>query len=281
MAVLAVPLKAWGQRFMAVLAVAAAVGLVLLGRIDPIAVERMRVAVIDAILPVIDVLSRPVEAARSSIDELESHLLVHAENERLIAENDQLRLASQRMRALEMQNAALRAQLNLVPDPQPRQITARVVADSASAFVRSVLIGAGSEHGVRPGQPVINGDGLVGRVVEVGGRSARVLLLSDLISRVPVQLHSTGGRAIVAGDNGQRLQLLYVPRNAQISAGDIVATSGHGGVFPPGLPVGTLADVSENRSIVIPFAELGRLDYVRVLDYGAEAIVPPPHGDDG
>ena len=156
-----------------------------------------------------------------------------------------------------------------------------MVADSASAFVRSVLIGAGEAQGLHPGQPVVNGAGLVGRVVEVGARSARVLLITDLISRIPVYIISTGDRAIVAGDNGQRLQLLYLPRDTPVSSGDVVVTSGHGGAFPPGLPIGTLEAVSDTKTIVAPFAELGRLDYVRVLSYGAEAIVPPPPGDGG
>ena len=238
-------------------------------------------AAVDAILPVVDVLSSPVDVARATIDQLESHLLLRAENEKLAAENERLRAERQRLWALEMEITALRAQLNVVAEPQPRFVTARVVADSASAFVRSVLIGAGEAQGLHPGQPVINGEGLVGRVAEVGARSARVILITDLISRIPVHVISTGDRAIVAGDNGRRLQLLYLPRNAPVSSGDVVVTSGHGGTFPPGLPIGMLVEVNDRRTIVAPFADLGRLDYVRVLAYAAEAIIPAPPGEGG
>ena len=103
--------------------------------------------------------------------------------------------------------------------------------------------------------------------------------VTDLNSRITVLIESTGDRGILVGDNGPRPRLQYLPPNSPISPGDLVLTSGHGGVFPMGLPVGIVAEVSDSRLSVQPLADMVRLDYLRVLDYGAEGILAAPDAE--
>jgi rod shape-determining protein MreC len=122
---------------------------------------------------------------------------------------------------------------------------------------------------------VMSGTGLVGRIAEVGGGTARVLLLTDLNSRLPIAFETTHERAILAGDNTDQPQIIYLPVHAKVAVGDKLLTSGDGGVFPPGLPVGTVAAIDGGTIRVEPSADLSRIDYLRIVDFGLGGVLPP------
>src|SRR4029077_2184983 len=144
------------------------------------------------------------------------------------------------------------------PEPAATYLTARVVADSGGAYVRSVMVYAGSENGVARGQAAVTGDALGGRVAEVGSRAARGLLVTDLNLRVPVIVEGSQQRALLSGDNSERPYLRYLDTGAVIRIGDRIVTSGQGGVFPPGLPVGVVASLEGEAPRVEPYVELSR-----------------------
>jgi len=170
----------------------------------------------------------------------------------------------------------LRAQLEYVPDKRSQFVTARVVADTGGAYFHSLLINAGARQFIRRGQAVIWQGGLIGRIAEVGERSSRVLLMTDINSRIPAVVESTGDRAIVRGDNSSRPVLQFLPDNSPVSPGDRIVTSGHGGVYPPGLAVGTVAQASETIISVQPFVSVSQLNQAVILDYGVDGILPAP-----
>jgi rod shape-determining protein MreC len=120
---------------------------------------------------------------------------------------------------------------------------------------------------VRKGSPVVTGDGLVGRVVELGERFSRILLVTDLNSRVPVVVESTRYRAILEGDNTDTMKLSFVIPSDDVRLGDRIVTSGSGGLFPAGLPIGEVTAIKDGTAIVTPFVRFDRLEYVRVLRY--------------
>ena len=127
--------------------------------------------------------------------------------------------------------------------------------------------------------PLLIGGGLAGRAAAVGLRSARVLLITDINSRVPVVVEASRHRAILTGDNSGLPRLAFLPANAAVRSGDMVVTSGHGGVFPPGLPVGRISRSDDGVVRVQPFVKFERLEFVRVVDFSG---VPAPNlGDDG
>jgi rod shape-determining protein MreC len=163
-----------------------------------------------------------------------------------------------------------------VPKTALSYVTARVIANSGGAFVRMILINAGTADHVARGQAAIAGEGLVGRLTEVGDRASRVLLITDLNSRVPVTIDGTHIAAVLAGDNSERPRLMYLPSADAVKVGDRVVTSGEGGVFPPGLPVGVVSAVDGTGPRVEPYVEMSQLGYVLVADYGLARALPQP-----
>lgn len=268
------PVKGWVQRFALVLLVAIAIGLMVLGKADSRLIERVRITITDISAPMLDILSRPAASVAALIDYGHELLFLRSENARLSDENERLRHWYTVARKLEQENAAFRALLNYVPDPRPSFITARVIGDSGGAFVRTMLLNAGARDGVRKGQAVVNADGLVGRIVEAGEHSARILLLTDLNARVPVVVESTRVPAILAGDNTDNLRLTFLPVNASVSPGEQIVTSGQGGMLPPGLPIGIIAAVEDGIVWVQPSVNWDSLEYVRVLDYVLPGALP-------
>ena len=117
------------------------------------------------------------------------------------------------------------------------------------------------------------GDGLIGRSVETGERAARILLINDLNSRIPGVIGPNRYRAVLAGDNTNRPTALYLAATVQLKTGARIVTSGQGGVFPPGLPVGIVASTGAGGVRVETFVRTDRLDYVRILDFGLVNIL--------
>ena len=163
-----------------------------------------------------------------------------------------------------------------MPDRSASFVTARVVADNGGAFVRSVLVAAGSQDGVRKGDAAVTGEGLVGRVAEVGNRSARILLLTDINSRIPVVIERSRDQGILAGDNSDNPRLLYLSHGSQLLAGDRVVTSAAGGALPPGLPIGIVKSVDNGDAAVELFVDWDHVEYLRLLDYRLAGVLQGP-----
>ncbi len=275
---LATPLKVLAQRFAFLVLVAATFGLMMLGKADVVLVERLRTTVTDSVAPVLDALSRPAATVTHVIDNVRELVQLRSENARLHDENERLLRWQTVARQLESENEKLRRLLNFAPEGAVSFVSGRVIADSGGAFVRSVLLNAGAREGVRKGEAVMTGEGLAGRVTGVGERVSRVLLITDLNSRIPVMVGSGRDRGVLAGDNSDLPELLYLPDDTDIAPGARVVTSGHGGVFPPGLPVGLVTSVGDGGVRVQPYVEWERLEYVRVVDYGLDGVLTRTQG---
>lgn len=267
------PLKSWFQRGTFLLLVAASLTLMMLGKSEAPWVERARTMVADVTAPMLGLLSEPVEATERLFANLEELVDLRAENARLKAEHERLLDWQRTASRLEAENRALAKLLNLAPDPHTSFITARVVGDQVGAFVREMLVAAGARDGLKKGQAAMTGDGLAGRVADVGQRSARILLLTDINSRIPVLVERTRDRAILAGDNSNRPQLLYLKPQTELKAGDRIVTSGDGGVFPAGLPVGVVDSIDDGIVVIAPFVDWDRLEYLRIVDYALTGIL--------
>jgi rod shape-determining protein MreC len=265
---------------------------VVLGKADQVLFDSLRTNVSDAAAPVLDVLARPLNAVGSVVDGAKMALATYRQNVRLEAENARLLQWQQTALNLAADNQQLRSLLKAVPENSLSYVTARVIANSGGAFVRSILINAGSGDHVARGQAVMTGEGLVGRLTEVGDRAARVLLITDLNSRIPVTIENAHTAAVLAGDNSERPRLMYLPAADTVKIGDRIVTSGEGGVFPPGLPVGVVSVIDGAGPRVEPYVELSQLGYVLVADYGLARSLPQPmlarsnrrskaEGDDG
>jgi rod shape-determining protein MreC len=270
------PRRAALQRVGLPLLVLLSATMIILGKADQVMFESLRVSVMDRAAPLLDMASRPLAALEDLADRARGFIAVYRDNERLAEENERLLKWRQAALSLASENTELRGLLKLVPEPASSFVTARVIDNSGGAYVRNLMVRVGSENGVARGQAAITGEGLVGRVAEVGRRASRVLLITDLNSRVPVIVEGAHLRALLTGDNSDRPALRYLDTVSGIRIGDRVVTSGEGGVFPPGLPVGVIASLDGEAPRVEPYVELSQVEYLRIVDYGLADGLPKP-----
>ena len=277
----ATALRATVQRFAFVGFTMISIGLLVLGKADPLLMERTRVAIADSVAPLLAMLTRPAAAFTDGIEGIQRWLHLHEENARLRQENDRLRQWQAVALRLEAENETLRELLAFIPDPEARFVSARVIADSGGTFANSLLVFGGAAYGIGTGDAAMTGEGLAGRVVSVAAHSARILLITDLNSRIPVLIMPSRTRAILAGDNSELPRLLHMTPDRLIEPGQRVVTSGVAGAFPAGLPVGVVASVGNGVIRVKPYVERSRLDSVRIVDFGLGGIVGSRggHGD--
>jgi rod shape-determining protein MreC len=228
--------------------------------------QGVRTEAMDMLAPVIAVVNTPFSVAADYIGAVSGIAKLQDEVTRLREENARLRQWHNAALTLKAENTRLSDLLKLkVPDAHGF-ITARVISDAGNTFAKSVLVLAGDNDGVGKGQAVLAGDGLVGRVIESGHKASRILLLTDINSRVPVEVEGSGTRAILAGQNHPYPLLDHLPVDHKVKTGERVVTSGHGGLFLPDIPVG-LTYVDENGQVFVRlFADIDRLNYVRIID---------------
>ncbi len=244
-----------------------AFSLLILSHAQPEAIGALRVHVIDTVAPVLDAIARPMTAVENVMGSLRDTVSLRADNQKLRDENTHLVEWQNAVVNLEKENRELRGLLNYKAEPGLSYISARVIADTGGAYTRGLIVTAGKTDGVREGMAAMTGEGLIGRVVEVGDWSSRILLITDLNSRIPVTVAESGDRAILAGDGSTTPRLMFMPRDAASGEGAHVVTSGHGGIFPPNLPVGTLQANDHGVYAITPAADLGRVTYVRLVDF--------------
>ena len=235
--------------------------LLVLGRLNIPAVEKIQASVVDIMSPALTALSQPAAAINDVVVWFDSWIGAREENEQLRAELGLLKAWQKKAQRLEIENQRLNDLLNVKNIYSEPVATARVVGDSGGSFVRSILINAGAKDGVRKDGAVMDGNGAIGRVITVGNTSARVLLMTDINSHVPVKVAGTGINAILTGDNEYKPLLTFLPIDDQVKVGDRILTSGHGQVFPPDLPVGTVSSIDETVVRVQLYARLDRLDF--------------------
>lgn len=262
------------QRFSLPLFIGMAIALMILNRVDNPVVTNVRAQVVDVLAPALDILSRPVSAVQDGVDYVDHFFSVFEENAELREQNDRLLHWQAVARRLGAENEEFRTLLSTVAEPRSSFVTARVIGMSSGTFVRTALLNTGANDGIAVGQAAVTAEGMLGRIVEVGDHSSRILLLTDLNSRIPVVIERTGEPAVLAGDNSDRLRLLYVADEDAVALGDRLVTSGEGGVLPPGLPVGQVTGNQDGLWRIQPFVDVGRAEYVRVLNYALPGLLP-------
>ena len=250
------------------------VALFLFWRIDSPRAERMRTGIIDGLVPGFEWALVPVTRISQMVSGFQSYARIYEQNQELRRELQKMQAWKEAAVQLEQENSKLLAQNNVRIDPALTSVTGVVMVDSGSAFRQSVLLNVGARDGIVEGWAVMDGLGLVGRIAGVGQRTSRVVLLTDPSSRIPVTVQPSGERALLTGDNTPLPFLDFIEAPDNVRPGDRVVTSGDGGVFPPGLVVGQVAQGSDGRMRLRLAADYGRLEFLRVLrSHPAEMVV--------
>lgn len=239
--------------------------LMIVSAFRPQSFDTMRSITEDIFSPVLSTISLPFQKVTIFLHDVTGLAQLQADNHRLGQENVRLKEWYQTALLLQSENKSLRSLLNLDVDPKYKHVSARVLVDSGNTYLKSLLVSAGKSDGIDKGSAVLSGDGLIGRIVSASENTARILLVTDINSRVPVVMEDTGQHAIMAGGNNQNPRLIHLPQDSEISSGARVVTSGYGGVYPQGLPVGRVVlDENHNPSVVL-FADFYGLQIVRIL----------------
>lgn len=249
------------------------IGIFLVWRVDSPRIERFRAQVIDTVVPSFDWAMAPVTGMVNILRDFQSYQRIYEQNQELRRELQKMKSWREAALQLEQENARLLELNNVQLDPRLTFVTGVVLADSGSPFRQSVLINVGARDGIVDGWAAMDGLGLVGRISGVGDNTARVILLTDTSSRIPVTIQPSGQQAIVAGDNTAAPLVSFLEEPDEVRPGDRVMTSGDGGVFPAGLLVGQLAKDPGGRLRVRLSADYERLEFLRVLRNWQEAQI--------
>jgi rod shape-determining protein MreC len=241
--------------------------LLIVAVLDPTGFRALRGAALDVTGPVTGTGRAIVRFFTDSGENVGHYFMAASENEQLKA---QLERSHQRLieaRAIEHENRRLKALLKLNRDVADEIATARIVGSTFDSSRRLATLAAGSSSGIRIGQPVRAPEGLIGRIVEVGRWASRVLLITDGASNVPVHLVRNGIPAMATGrgDGTIELKPLELGENP-FRRGDIFATSGTGGIYPPGVPVAIVVQVARDLTIARPLADPARIDFAIVQE---------------
>lgn len=274
---MAPPRPGWSRRaqyglFFSFLAVIAglAVGLFLLALslVAPTTFQSVRGAALDATAPVSAALSEVTATAQGLVSGAGNYWDAAHQNSRLKAERKAMLRRMIEAKAILQENRQLKAALQLRERNREAVATGRIVGSSLSSPRRYAILSVGTGDGVRIGMPVRSPDGLVGRVVDAGVLASRVLLISDRSNIVPARL-LRGGLPVIAqgrGDGTIDVRPLEVGRNP-FRRGDIVVTSGTGGLYPPLVPVARVVRLDDDGAIALPLADPANTSF---------AIVEPP-----
>lgn len=255
----------WDRPVSSLVFVLMACGLLALSAVNPAIFDDARAGAYNSFGSALAVISTPVQGASEFVRGVTGLADMQQKIATLEQENARLREWYQTALVLEEQNLALRDLLNVKIEPNYAYVTGRVVSDAGNAFVKSLLVRVGSADGIESGNPVISGDGLVGRVVNTGRNFSRVLLLNDMNSRIPVLVEALNQHAVLAGQNGTTPVLEHMARDIELKDGMRVVTSGIGGYFPAGLPVGVVERSENGSPRVILFSDVQKIQFVRVL----------------
>lgn len=208
-----------------------------------------------AVYPLRVIVDAPVSTWRWLQDTSAERNELLLENSRLNAERLLTQARLQRLSALESENARLRAMLEATSRVRDQVRVAEIMSVSSNPFRHTLIIDKGTKDGVYDGQAMIDANGVVGQIIEAGLLSAQGVLISDPDHALPVQVNRNGLRTIAVGTGEfDRLDLPFLPNNADIKEGDLLVTSGLGGSFPPGYPVAIVGQVT--RIPQGPFAEI-------------------------
>ncbi len=252
-------------RGLGVIALLASVAIYILGATSDPRLQSLRELALDISAPVTEFVGAPMRFMRRAANDVSEFLDLASNNKQL--REDIVRLSRWREVALrlEAENAQLRALNKVTLAPRFDYITAQVVGNSGGAFTQSITINAGRAQGVRPGTVVMDGTAAIGRVVTLGQNAAQVVLVTDASSRIPVLLQPGDIRALLIGDSTARPKLQFLSNPGKVTKGQRVLTSNHGGVFPKGLPLGTVDALVDNVVRVAPSADFRQLEFVRLV----------------
>ena len=253
------------QRFSLVALIIFSVVLIVLSRINFPAINYLKIGLNEVVYRVSFIVSLPEQQLNRSLIVINNHL-------NLYNDHDQLKEKFKSLRGKELDNEYLKFEnerLRKIIDEyiiNTDELVAKVLLDKESPFLRSIILNKGSKDKIRRGMAVLDGPYLVGKVVEVNYATSRVLLISDLNSKIPVILEPGDIQSIMSGSGKNNGQIQYFKTENTLNEKKIVFTSGSGGIFKSGIPIGEINSGEEIKF----FSDLSQLTFVKVVSFNKE-----------
>ena len=216
------------------------------------------------------IFSTPENLIKNGIEGTKNHFFVFNENKILREKIKDLETNNYNSQYLQSENKRLKETLNEL-NFTSNEILAKVIVDKQSPFLKSIIVNKGSKHGATLGMGVLDKEYLVGKIVEVNFTTSRVLLLSDLNSKIPVDIIPNNIQSILSGTGMDNGKIQYIKENLLIEDGNKVFTSGAGGIFKPGVPIGKIVKNNLNSQINVEFfSDFSQLRFVKLRSYLSE-----------
>jgi len=227
-------------------------------------VKILRSLLNDGVYRISAISSSPIKFSGTVKDFFITHISVYKENRELKIKLEKLKNKDFQTLYLQTENKRLQDIIQLEKKSAFTTVAARVILDKNSPYLNSVIINRGSGSRIKLGMPVLSEGNLVGRVVEVNFLSARILLLNDLNSKIPVMISPKGSQAILSGRGEDKPKLEYLPEKFELSDKNLVFTSGKDGIFFEGIPVGNVI-FEDNKIKVKLFSDPNQVSFVNVI----------------
>ncbi len=257
--------KGTRQRFSLVALLFFSVVLIVLGKFNFVAIKYLKIGLNEIVYRTSFIASIPEKYIGNSLQAIEKHLRIYDDFNVIEEELKKFKLEKYNSKFLKSENKRLKKILEDITYSS-NAIIAKVLIDKQSPFLRSIIINKGSNSDLKKGMAVLSDNYLVGKIVEVNYTSSRVLLLSDLNSRVPVSIEPGSIQSILSGDGGNSAKIQYSKSDLEIKEGSIVYTSGTGGLLKPGIPIGKIEN-NENKQTVKFFSDFSQIRYIKVSSY--------------
>ena len=209
------------------------------------------------------VVSVPTKTFRNFSDYMQEHIKLYSNYNQLKNENAKLKNSISESDFLKLENTQLRKLIEEQADSNSNLVSGRVMLDKKSPYLNSFILNIGNNKGIKNGMAVLDGENFIGRIVDVNFFSSRVLLVSDLNSKIPIIIEPSASHAILNGRGTEDPTLEYLPENHKIQQGDKIYTSGKEGIFSPGIPIGE-AKIEKNTVKVLLFSDLNQITFVNI-----------------
>ena len=256
------------QRFSLFVLLFSSIFLIVLGKFNFTAINYLKITINEVVYRTSFVASIPEKYIIYSYRAIEEHIKLYKDYNFQKEELIKLKSEKYEINFLEAENKRLKKVLNDI-NYSPELVIAKVIIDKQSPFLRSIIINKGSKNNIKKGMSVLSDSYLIGKVVEVNYMTSRVLLLSDLNSKIPVTIEPGSIQSILSGDGGNSGNIQYTKDNLPIADGSIIYTSGTGGLLKSGIPIGKI-EQNENQNSVNFFIDFSQLRYVKVSSYTEE-----------
>jgi len=256
------------QRFSLFALLFSSIFLIVLGKFNFTAINYLKITINEVVYRTSFVASIPEKYITYSYRAIEEHIKLYKDYNFQKEELEKLKSEKYEVKFLEAENKRLKKVLNDI-NYSSELVIAKVIIDKQSPFLRSIIINKGSKNNIKKGMSVLSDSYLIGKVVEVNYMTSRVLLLSDLNSKIPVTIEPGSIQSILSGDGKNSGNIQYTKDNLPIADGSIIYTSGTGGLLKSGIPIGKI-EQNENQNSVNFFIDFSQLRYVKVSSYTEE-----------